>query len=345
MFESGCLVVSMLHIHNGDSTAGTAKISTIPGEHFAFREALAGGPTPLMRDGGDWRKIRARHLSESYGVDRQECELELEQQENKLASFSDHEEVVLWFEHDLFCQVNLLYLLHWFSQRQLDHTKLSLVCIDRFPGAPGFRGLGELGADQLASLFPDRKPVEQATLESARSAWQSYCSSFPTDVEQASQADTPGLPFLSAALRAHLRRFPSIRNGLGAIENLSLELVRSGANDFMKLFSRFAEAEPSYGFGDAQFALVLTRLLSAKHPALTTTGTNGNIQTPAPTLETLRSANFEITDFGLSTLRGEVDFVSLNGLDTWLGGVHLDGTGNLWRWDDQSERIVSVTTR
>ena len=94
----------MLHIHNGDSSANIAKQSSLPGEHFAWREALIEGPTPAGLEGEEWRRVRARHLSEAYGVDFQECERGLLAQENKLAAFSDHDEVVLWFEHDLFCQ-------------------------------------------------------------------------------------------------------------------------------------------------------------------------------------------------------------------------------------------------
>ena len=333
----------MLHIHNGDATADIAKQSSLPGEHFAFREALVEGPTPLPLNGIEWRAIRARHLSESYGVDLKECKRGLEERENKLASFADHEEVVLWFEHDLFCQINLLYLLHWFSRCRLGHTRLSLVCIDRFPGMTDFRGLGQLSAEQLDSLFPDRKAIEPVTLELASASWQAYCSPSPDAIEDASRTNTAALPFLGAALRAHLKRFPSVKNGLGAIENLSLELVQTGPSDFTNLFSRFADVEPAYGFGDAQFGLALTRLLSAKHPALTMTRLNGNDQLATP-LDTLRTANFEITEVGLSTLRGEVDFLSLNGVDIWLGGVHLEGINNLWRWDDQSERLVSRTT-
>src|SRR5882672_3831588 len=113
----------MLHIHNGDSTAETAKQSTLAGQHFALRESLITGPTPSGLAGAEWRKIRAKHLSEAYGVDLKECERDLLRQEETLASFPEHQEVVLWFEHDLFCQVHLLYLLNWFSQRDLGTTK------------------------------------------------------------------------------------------------------------------------------------------------------------------------------------------------------------------------------
>ena len=38
-------------------------------------------------------------------------------------------------------------------------------------------------------------------------------------------------------------------------------------------------------------------------------------------------------------LRGTANFVALNGIDRWLGGVHLSDT-NLWRWDEQKKEIV-----
>ena len=100
--DIGLKISAMLHIHNGDSSADTAKQSSLAGEHFAFRESLITGPTPSGLSGDEWRRVRAAHLSESYGVDEGECEQGLLRQEEKLASFSEHDEVVLWFEHDLF---------------------------------------------------------------------------------------------------------------------------------------------------------------------------------------------------------------------------------------------------
>jgi hypothetical protein len=39
-------------------------------------------------------------------------------------------------------------------------------------------------------------------------------------------------------------------------------------------------------------------------------------------------------------LKGKTDFVVLNGIDLWLGGVHLHDKNNLWRWDQQSGTMV-----
>lgn len=330
----------MLHIHNGDLTAQTAKLSALPGEHFAFREALIEGPAPAGLANEEWRTVRARHLSESYGVDLEQCERELVEQENKLAAFAEHEEIVFWFEHDLFCQINLLYLLNWFSSRDLQHTRLSLTCINQFPGVADFRGLGQLSAAQLASLFPDRIEIKGPQMKLGSSAWQAYCSPNPTAIEELLATDMSPLPFLAAAFRAHLSRFPSVTNGLGAIENTGLGLIKSGSSNFTDLFSRFGEAQSLYGLGDAQFWLALRRMSVARQPMVTTGGLNGTYSGWTLTPSKLQNVSFKITDVGESVLRGEADFVSLNGIDIWLGGVHLDDVERLWRWDEQSGRIV-----
>ena len=325
----------MLHIHNGDSSANIAKQSSLPGEHYAWRESLITGPAPAGVAGNEWRKERAQHLSKAYGADLQECERGLLDQEKKLSSFEEHEEVVLWFEHDLFCQTNLLYLLNWFAQEDTGSTKLSLICIGEFPGKENFRGLGELNAEQMASLFPGRQQVTSAQLKLAELAWQAYCSPDPAEIEKVAQtADL--LPFLEQALRAHLRRFPSTKNGLGSIENKGLELIHGGSKTFMDLFPRFGDAEPVYGLGDAQLWLALQRLSRGNQPLLAIEdGKSVRELTP----DIVHNAKFELTEPGKAVLRGDTDLVELNGIDLWLGGVHLS-QNNLWRWDDSSERIV-----
>jgi hypothetical protein len=331
----------MLHIHNGDSTADTAKQSSLAGQHLAWRESLITGPTPAGLTGAEWRQVRARHLSEAYRVDEEECERSLLSQEETLASFAEHEEVVLWFEHDLFCQVHLLYLLDWFSHRDPGKTKLSLICVGDFPGKINFHGLGELNAEQLASLFPARQPVTSQELNLASSAWQAYCSANPNDLENVLQRDTSPLPFLRAALQAHLERFPSTRSGLGRIEKRALQLINEGPSSFIDLFSRFGDAEPVYGLGDAQFWLALRRMSAARQPLLKIEGVeNEELDQRVLTPEVVHKTKVKISDLGKAVLRDEADFVSLNGIDLWLGGVHLHGQDNLWRWDEQSRALV-----
>src|SRR5436853_6179837 len=112
----------MFHIHNGESTAGTLREFGLPGEHFAFQEVLMAGPTPGGLSQTDWIETRAKYLTEAYDLDLGECRGSLLSQEATLRRFPGHDEVILWFEHDLFCQINLIYLLDSFSRQSLGTT-------------------------------------------------------------------------------------------------------------------------------------------------------------------------------------------------------------------------------
>jgi len=329
----------MLHIINGDSTLETLKRSSIEGEKFSFRDALICGPTPSDVSDDEWRSLRARHLSDYYDVDLESTENALREQEKILRSYAGHEEAVLWFEHDLFCQVNLLYLLDRFARVLLDHTQLSLINIGTFPGKEQFRGLGELNTDELASLFPARERLSRPMVELGSRAWRAYCSKDPTAIEELLETDLNALPFLRASFQAHLQRFPSLENGLGRIENKSLELINSGFHRFADLFRQFGESEQVYGLGDAQFWINLRRLAQASAPlvSLNGNGGNGNVS-----LQVMRDTEIEITEAGRAVLKQEADFVKLNGVDQWLGGVHLAGREDLWRWDNSLQRLVKI---
>jgi hypothetical protein len=325
----------MLHIHNGDASGNTAKNSALRGEHLAWREALICGPTPGGLSDEEFINVRARHLAETYGGPIEDCANESRHQEQVLGSFRNHDEVVLWFEHDLFCQVSLVYLLSWFAQRDHGDTKLSLICIDQFPGFDDFRGLGQLNEQQLESLFPARTPISKPQLELGQRAWAAYSSSNPQEIESLISADTSALPFLKTALGKHLERFPSTRNGLGRIENVLLELIADGQTDFKSLFQAFQRREPIYGFGDAQIYLHLTRLANSAHAPFSMSNANA---APMDSGQVARTS-FEINDRGKQLLRGEDDFVNLNGIDQWLGGVHLKGEERVWRWDDVAQTL------
>ncbi|MEO6726582.1 MAG: DUF1835 domain-containing protein [Blastocatellia bacterium] len=154
----------MLHIHNGDSTANTMREAGFPGEHFAFREALATGPTPQGLSTDDWIAVRADYLAEQVELDAAKIKQEMAAMDATLASLANHEEVILWFEHDLFCQINMVYLLDRFARQETLPACLSLICIGEFPGIANFSGLGQLTAEQMASLFDTRHTVAEAEL-------------------------------------------------------------------------------------------------------------------------------------------------------------------------------------
>src|SRR5712671_843943 len=199
----------MIHLVAGDSALGTLKQTSVQGEKFSVDDILMEGPIlDGLHSESSWEK-RADYLERFFSISRSRYLAGDAQRRRVLEQSLTHDEIVLWFEFDFHCQANLLYFLDWFAARNLGRTRLSLICPETFPGRDRFRGLGELRANELESLFPQRAEVTALQKQTAQLAWQAYGSSDPRAIEQFLQSDTSVLPLLTSALRVHLERFPS----------------------------------------------------------------------------------------------------------------------------------------
>ena len=233
-----------------------------------------------------------------------------------------YDEVVFWFEHDLFDQLLLIRHLHWLSGVADRHgTRFSLICIGEFPGVPGFAGLGQLNAEQLASLLESRVPITDQQVALGARAWEAYCATDPGGREVFAGTPSSALPFLAGAFRRHLEDFPSTRNGLSRSERQILEAVGDGKVSPGEAFMRAARMEEAVFMGDSTFWTIATRLASAPHPLIAL-----DVQ-PRP--ERLPTGSLRLTDTGRGVLAARADHVTLNGLDRWMGGAHLTPSRSL----------------
>ena len=86
-------------------------------------------------------------------------------------------------DHRLSDQLILIMLLERFYRLYCGRSSLSLICLGQYPGMENFVGLGQLTAEQLASLADTRSPVSEAEFALASAAWNAFTSSVPTDIE------------------------------------------------------------------------------------------------------------------------------------------------------------------
>jgi hypothetical protein len=293
----------MIHLHNGDAVAILARRSNIPGEHISFRESLITGP---VTPGDEWIETRAHALAARYGEDLLRVRTGLLEQEQLLDAAPARGEVVLWFEHDLFCLVHLLYVLERLSAR-----RLSLV----WSPVP----LSNFDEHELFLRFESRGAVTPMMHTAARAAWSAYTAPEPAALNALIARDQSDFPFLRDGLTLHASRFPSVQNGLGVIEQRILSILASGPLEFGPIFPRVDGDPPRFGFGDSEVIATLRDLASRTVPLVMTSG-----QGPKTV--------FAITPAGEKVLAGEIDDCTLNGRDAWLGGVHLTKE-TLWRWN------------
>jgi hypothetical protein len=316
----------VLHVLNGDATAAALDVSAVPGDRLVWRDLAVEGPAASV--GLPPPPARTAYLAAIFGIDADEYTRGVETQTRGLAGARGHDEVVLWFEQDLYCAVTLWALLDWLGRERTAAT-LSLV----YPALDDrMKGLGALCGERLTALFEARRPVDEETLALGARAWAAYASPDPSAiVTLLTLPESSALPFVGEALRAHLGRFPSVLDGLNEIERAALAVLRDRPMGFGDLF-RTVTSQPAirrHGMGDRQLAALLRRL--------------------APLVEidgaTVMTARIALTARGSEVADGKLDWLGLHPIDTWLGGVRLFDGGPLWRWDEGRDRLVATAGR
>jgi len=322
----------LLHVANGHCTTRLIEAAGIPGRTMVWADPLTDGPVPGGISEDALLQIRAGFLALLTPHHVDDVAADLRGWRTAIDDADAYDELVLWFEHDLFDQLNLIQLLaHLDSRRQ--SRPVSLVCIDRFPGYPNFKGHGELEPGDLAALFPTRQRVNDLQFELASRAWKAFRASDPREIETLLSTDLSVLPFLAPAVRRHLQELPSVENGLSRSEHRLLEQARDGATDLRRIFPRMHDGETAYYITDSSLWDCVRSLASAS-PALL------SVDAPAASAEALPAATIALTPAGRDVLSGSADRVRLCGIDRWFGGIHAKGSGPVWRWSGREGRAV-----
>ena len=305
----------------------TIEAAHIPGAVSIWADPLHDGPVPGNLTDDALVEVRARHLSDPHDARSLAETVEgLHAWRRVIAAHDDYRELVLWYEHDLFDQLNLIQLLAWIRAHLPSSKPVSLICIDRFPGRPTFRGLGELTPAELAPLLDTRQPVTDGQYALAGRAWRAFGEPTPEPLDELCRTDTSALAFLGAALKRFLQEYPWTTDGLSRRERRLLDLVRDEAISLEAAFPRMDRGETAFYVSDTSLSDTADSLATSSPPLLTVSGGEGLRRTVS------------MTDAGQAVLAGRRDRIDLCGIDRWLGGVHLQ-VGNLWRWDDESQRI------
>lgn len=322
----------MLHLRCGDDILDKLRTAGLPGDVARWCDPLCEGPIRPWPDEGARRAERSAWIAARLGIDPAEALRTFESEDMALAAAGRHDEVVLWFEADLFDQMIMLFLLDRLADLAPSHT--SLICIGSFPDLPDFIGLGNLSAEQLATLFPARVPVTAAQFALARTAWEVLQSGDPEQMWTLAGSGTPELQFLGDAIRRHLADLPSTRTGLSLTESFVLMVFASGAETPGQAFPAVQRFESRPWMGDLTFAAVVRQLASGPVPLLRSVG-----KLPRFGPEFMR-ARFEVTDHARAVLEGREDWVRLSGASRWQGSILVEAPEPLWRWDERSERPV-----
>lgn len=327
----------ILHITNGDSAANGMKAGGIDGEIIPWRDVLHEGPVPAGQSLRELSRTRAQWLAREGLGNVEEMQKEFEERDQFLLRYTDFDEVVLWFEWDLYDQLQLIQILDFLSQdsegdRAETNTRLAHVSYNGY--------LGNLEPERFAGLFENRLDVTHDMLQMGRRAWTAFRSPDPREIERVARSGCNPLEFLELSLWRHLEEFPSTRNGLSRSESQVLEAVSQGPLTFHELFRRVATREERIFCGDATLALYIERMSLCDTPLIAyTTGDRIDAPRTEEDSRAFRNAEMSLTEHGRNVLECDSDWIAKGGSDRWLGGVHLEGSNARYRWNPDLRRI------
>jgi hypothetical protein len=240
----------LYHILNGDCLHQLFKSSNIPGEFIICRECFIEGPVSTD-DSPEFRNIRAEYISSTYNSTFEEYKSKVIDEFSKLDNIIADDEVYLWFEDDLFCQVNMWFILSELSKRNVKNIyRIFPISSDENK----WQGFAHLTAEDLTWLIQSKVKFIPEDIKTGKHLWENYCNNDFEKLKQLSHSGSNCFKHLDEVVQAHIERF-SFRP-----QTALKKVISSEEKDFNKISAEFNTTEAIYGFGDLQVKLLLKSL-------------------------------------------------------------------------------------
>ena len=305
---------NVLHVTNGDSVLYSWRKGGLAGTHVAWKDVLHEGPVPAGSL-EETSRVRAAYLAARGYGNPIKINRDFEKRDALVRRAREFEEIVLWFEHDLYDQLQVLQILAAFDEMELGPGSVQIVQSDQY--------LGMLSPDELMALYPKRKFVTAACARGAKQAWDAFVAHSPDALAQAAREQYTGLPFMRDALQRLCEEYPAADSGLSRTEKQIVEACAQGARRKEDLFRKSQAREEASFLADTPCAAIVDDLCAE----------------PAPLLSAL-DQGYELTVLGRRVLAGDADWLEHAPPDRWVGGVHIT-VQQEWRWDEQTRAFAT----
>jgi hypothetical protein len=309
-----------LHIVDGESCGGTLRASGLAKakDILSWRDALYTGPVPRDLTLRQLSCLRSRFWTNGRKTG------EFDKRDARLRHYNDYDHISLWFGPKcVLCQLSLMQLLSWFREQKVSPERLSWVALHG----------GELPPDQMAKAYASRRAVTAAQMHLAERVWRAFRQPSSKHLDRLLGTGLSAMPSLRYALRRILQEYPSTRNGLSRLEGLLLrDIAKRGSVRAAEAVGAIIRKET---VGDTLLFDILGKFVTAAHPLLKLAEpSNGNNKFHYGSI-------LKLTDVGKRVFSGRSDAIELNGIDRWIGGVHLEGRRVRWRWSPRLRTIVA----
>lgn len=317
-----------LHITNGDSASELLKESGINGTVLPWRDVLHDGPVPEGLNLDSLSEVRARYISALDWGNYNTVLHDFRERDNTLKNSQQFSKIVLWFEHDLYDQLQLLQILDWFHEHPQHAQRLFLIQTNRY--------LGMATCDDIRAFTKLETPVSSTQLQLAQQVWAAFRSPTPEHWRNLLNENTSALPHLKSAILRQLEEYPDTKTRLPKTERVAMELIARGEHHPGRLFGAWSKTEEPMFMGDWSFFRRLKECMSLTPPLIQQTAGAPLDYRPTP------DQIIEVTHYGKQVLQGQKKAQLFEQQTRWIGGVELNKT-NLWLWNPDSLTIQEET--
>lgn len=247
-------MAKIIHVLNGDSTVQLLKDSGLKGGIAVWREMLCEGPLHKEFASDEFWLNRYEYFEKEIGISKLNYYDKTIKEVLKLEDLTVYDEVVLWFEFDLFCQINLLAVCSYLLLNFQKEVTLSLVCTGFVKGKKGFHSLSDFTSEEFLNLYNNKLHLSKVNLVFADECWKLYVENDFKKLKNFNFKNRK-FPYLQLAINEHLKRFAA-ENGLNEIENKTLKIINSELSSEGEIIQNlliWQAKETVYGFGDLQY--------------------------------------------------------------------------------------------
>ncbi len=311
-------MTEILHITNGDSAVSLLRAAGIEGEYLPWRDVLHDGPVPGDLSLDQLSEVRAKFIAGIGWGELDQVDRDFKSRDGMLKSFRDYQKVLLWFEHDLYDQLQILQVLDWLACEQVSDMDIGLICTEYY--------LGQMTPDSIGVLVEFEQEVNEAQLRLAEFAWKAFRAATPLKWFDLLQKDTTALRYLSDAVLRLLEEYPDHSTGLTKTEARLMNLLDTQALSPVELFRQNQMLEQRVYLGDLSYWEILNGLLIGAEPLVDWVDGSGRVSS-----KSLRQ-KLQITDTGRAILKGEFNRLDIYWPPRWYGGVE-PGQDFTWCWN------------
>ncbi len=247
-----------MHVLNGDSLAESLSHTTIEGEIIVCRECLVEGSLEGETLSEFWQR-RADFINSTYGESAENYKAKVQNEFEKLLKLSPTDEVSLWFEYDLFCQVNLWFILSLLRENLPEN--LFLVSPLTRNETELWKGFGRMETSGLKQCFAEKVRFAENDVKLGAALWEAFKTHDLNALEKLSISRSACFPHLEEVCRAEIERRTEKRP-----QKTLQKIVSNGIKDFGEIFRQFSAQEGIYGFGDSQVKNILSKRAVISEP-------------------------------------------------------------------------------